>query len=227
MAGAAKGWLPNDLNYGRMDLFFLLLACTLSHPSAIMPEAHGSCPGRPRWQPSARVARLHAGRTCKAFVLRKPRLAPTANEEFCDPGAGMMVVNLALFMWVASNYEYKALPKPRVAAPKRGVAPRWVRPQIVTGVVAPRVRRSLTSADRSATGLAESEGGEEPSVSLRSCPVTDTCHWGSRIKSVGQRPFQISCRQRAAPTAAVSASISSAEPRCLESGSQGASTHAL
>lgn len=51
--------------------------------------------------------------------------------------AGLMVINLVLFLWVASKFEYKALEKPRVQPPKsqgRGVVPRWVRPQIVTGV---------------------------------------------------------------------------------------------
>lgn len=48
-----------------------------------------------------------------------------------------MLVNLVLFLWVASRYEYKALDKPRVHPPKapRRVAPRWVRPHVVTGVV--------------------------------------------------------------------------------------------
>ena len=47
-----------------------------------------------------------------------------------------MLVNLVLFLWVAARYEYKALDKPRVHPPKapRGMAPRWVRPRIVTGV---------------------------------------------------------------------------------------------
>lgn len=83
IAGAKHGWLPNDLNHGRVDLFFLLLA-------------------------------------------------------------GLMLVNLVLFLWVASKYEYKALEKPRVHPPKppRGVPPRWVRPRIVTGVVPPRTGRS-------------------------------------------------------------------------------------
>lgn len=46
-------------------------------------------------------------------------------------------MNLVLFLWVASKYEYKALEKPRVHPPKppRGAPPRWVRPRIVTGVV--------------------------------------------------------------------------------------------
>lgn len=48
-----------------------------------------------------------------------------------------MLVNLGLFLWVAARYEYKALDKPRVHPPKapRGVAPRWLRPRVVTGVV--------------------------------------------------------------------------------------------
>jgi len=47
-----------------------------------------------------------------------------------------MVINLALFVWVASKFEYKALEKKLVSMPKapgRGVVPRWVRPQIVSG----------------------------------------------------------------------------------------------
>lgn len=37
-------WLPQDLNYGRLDLFFLLLAgaCSLCHSSASMPAARFS-----------------------------------------------------------------------------------------------------------------------------------------------------------------------------------------
>lgn len=47
-----------------------------------------------------------------------------------------MVINLVLFVWVASKFEYKALEKKPVSMPKapgRGVVPRWVRPQIVSG----------------------------------------------------------------------------------------------
>lgn len=48
----------------------------------------------------------------------------------------MMAINLVLFLWVSSKFEYKQLAKPRVAAPKpRGPAPSWVRPQVVEGVV--------------------------------------------------------------------------------------------
>ncbi len=47
-----------------------------------------------------------------------------------------MAINLALFVWVARNFEYKQLAKPRVAAPKpRGPPPSWVRPRVVEGVV--------------------------------------------------------------------------------------------
>ncbi len=53
-----------------------------------------------------------------------------------------MAVNFVLFVWVARNFEYKQLAKPRVAAPKaRGPVPSWVRPQVVEGVV--HLRRRL------------------------------------------------------------------------------------
>ncbi|KAK9827526.1 hypothetical protein WJX74_008315 [Apatococcus lobatus] len=71
------GWLPQDLNHGRLDLFFLFLA-------------------------------------------------------------GLMVVNLAWFLWIAVSYQYKAVEHVARAAPVQKpptgrTPPRWMQPQIVQG----------------------------------------------------------------------------------------------
>ncbi|KAK9868107.1 hypothetical protein WJX84_007847 [Apatococcus fuscideae] len=76
-ASKRHGWLPNDLNHGRLDLFFLFLA-------------------------------------------------------------GLMVVNLAWFLWVAMGYQYKAVEHvPRAAPahkpPTGRPPPGWMQPQVVRG----------------------------------------------------------------------------------------------
>lgn len=163
--------LQNDLNHGRVDLFFLLLAgerhlafCCVLHPSrhflfADSPFAAMHLPAS--WSKRHELAAVPCclllvdptaltslnwrgsllpplGCRCSGSHGRGHAVpfAHTTSAVACPTPAGLMLVNLVLFLWVAARYEYKALDKPRVHPPKapRGVAPRWVRPRIVTGV---------------------------------------------------------------------------------------------
>lgn len=105
-----QGWLPKDMNYGRLDLFFLLLAgghtpqpCTRQHYR-----------GAPAWSPGENLDRLLVG------------------------AAVLMLVNLGLFWFVASRYRYKDVVHVHRRGPARRSRPRAgqaetarVRPKVV------------------------------------------------------------------------------------------------
>ena len=46
-----------------------------------------------------------------------------------------MLINLAIFLWVAGRYQYKTVARKREAPPHR--RPQWLQPQVVDGVVIP------------------------------------------------------------------------------------------
>ena len=51
-----------------------------------------------------------------------------------------MLINLAIFLWVAGRYQYKTVARKREAPPHR--RPQWLQPQVVDGVRIP-VRRPM------------------------------------------------------------------------------------
>ena len=51
VAGAKHGWLPDDLNKGRVDLFFLLLAGEPRSPTVRHHQCHHPCARRSPYQP--------------------------------------------------------------------------------------------------------------------------------------------------------------------------------
>ena len=54
-----------------------------------------------------------------------------------------MLINLAIFLWVAGRYQYKTVARKREAPPHR--RPQWLQPQVVDGVRIPVRHRHCTS----------------------------------------------------------------------------------
>jgi hypothetical protein len=129
-------WLPQDLNYGRLDLFFLLLAgdtpsCRSfkgppSSSHAVEFRAQFVCSALLVLLQSASASPLrakgHTAATPCLALLRglksinwtsqgRPRIEARGllTATPCVP-AGLTFVNMLLFLWVAGKYVYKDVP---------------------------------------------------------------------------------------------------------------------
>lgn len=160
--GGKNGWLPDDLNNGRLDLFFLFLAGqhpqALTHPMccpvAVYTFATACCAAFPRFPtcdvtmsgilhtPCNVVCDLFASAylACYCFFAAVMVLEKVVSSAFQTGGAllsaGLMVLNLVWFLWVVRSFEYKAVEHPsmRTAPATTYKPPAWAQAQVVSGV---------------------------------------------------------------------------------------------